>query len=289
MSGSRLSLVACTLVCCAAIGGALSVFFSPFLAPSRSLPPRMTDATAAARNPIGNSMYAPPKPEDAPADIRDAVLLGYNIMVKTREYAAPFVGNQLTCTSCHFNGGITKGPEAGGGLSLVGVAAKYPIYRQRELGSVDLTTRTNNCFERSMNGKPLPPDSKEMTALITYYQWISKGVPIYAEVPWLGLPALKGDHTPNPTAGKVVYSEKCAACHGKEGEGNLIGPPLWGPGSFNNGAGMHRLPTFAAFTYYNMPKGNPGLTVEESLDVAAYVATKPRPQFRGARPPASGT
>ncbi len=71
--------------------------------------------------------------------------------------------------------------------AIFGVAAIYPEYKKWEHYSVDLATRTNDCFERSMNGKPLPADSKEMTAIVTYYQWISKGLPIYAKIPWLGL------------------------------------------------------------------------------------------------------
>ena len=42
-------------------------------------------------------------------------------------------------------------------------------------------------LKRSMNGRSLPSDSKEMNAIITYYQWISKGLTIYVDIPWLGL------------------------------------------------------------------------------------------------------
>jgi len=117
-------------------------------------------------------------------------MLGYNIMTDTRKYADGYVGNRLDCDDCHFKGGITEGGK-NGGLSLVGVAATYPKFRKRQNYAVDLVARTNDCFERSMNGKPLPPDSKEMTAIVTYYQWISKGLPIYADIPWLGIKLIK--------------------------------------------------------------------------------------------------
>ena len=111
-------------------------------------------------------------------------------MVNTRKYVAAYVGNKLRCVSCHFKGGITEGGKRGG-LSLVGVGATYPKYRAREEYAADLVSRTNSCFERSMNGKPLPADSKEMAAILTYYQWISRGLPIYGDIPWLGLRPLK--------------------------------------------------------------------------------------------------
>ena len=51
--------------------------------------------------------------------------------------------------------------------------------------------------------------------------------------------------------GAQVYQANCASCHQADGQGQRNGvagdakgyryPPLWGPDSFNNGAGMHRL------------------------------------------------
>jgi thiosulfate dehydrogenase len=210
--------------------------------------------------------------------IRDAVLLGYNLMMETRKYAPKFVGNKLSCTNCHFHGGISQGGK-NGGISLVGVAATYPKFRKRQDAAVDLVTRINDCFQRSMKGKPLPPDGKEMTAIITYYHWISKGLPIYADIPWLGLRRIESAHLPDPAKGKRVFVEKCAPCHGTVGQGTGIAPPLWGNDSFNDGAGMHKPQTLAAFAEENMPKGNPDLTVADALDVAAFVAKQPRPHF----------
>ena len=58
-------------------------------------------------------------------------------------------------------------------------------------------------------------------------------------------------------------------------------PPLWGPDTFNNGAGMARIINFANFIHFNMPHGtdylNPQLTVENAWDIAAYVLSQPRP------------
>lgn len=277
MDNKRVRFTLLLLVTFALVGAVLALVFSRFLTFSelRGLP------TAAPEYPIraaGAVVYNPPSPQDAPESIKDAVLLGYQIMMETRKYAGAYVGNKLQCVSCHFKGGITEGGKSGG-LSLVGVGAVYPLFRTRQNYAADLITRTNSCFERSMNGKPLPPDSKEMAAILTYYQWISKGLPVYGDIPWRGLTHLKSPHVPDPTQGSRVFGQKCAMCHGASGEGNPIAPPLWGPQSFNDGAGMSHPPTCAAFSYLNMPWGNPDLTEDQALDVGAFVATRPRPHF----------
>jgi thiosulfate dehydrogenase len=221
--------------------------------------------------------FNPPKPENAPEKMRDAVMLGYNILMDTQKYASKYVGNKLNCRNCHFKAGSIEDT-----LSLVGVAATYPKYRTREKYSVDLVERTNSCFERSLNGKPLPANSKEMQAIMAYYHWISKGIPIYADVPWLGLKHLKSTHKPNATEGKKLFEDKCSPCHGKEGQG-IVAPPLWGNNSFNDGAGMSKLENFAAFDHAFMPKGNPDLSEAQALDIAAFVTSQPRPHFEKSR------
>lgn len=78
-------------------------------------------------------------------------------------------------------------------------------------------------------------------------------------------------------------------CHQTNGGGELnkdqIGyafPPLWGPHSFNNGAGLYRLSRMAGYVKANMPLGatynNPILTNEETWDVAAFIISKKTPK-----------
>lgn len=216
----------------------------------------------------------------APEEIRQLVRLGYNIMLQTPQYAAAYVGDRLSCTNCHFSGGNSTGGR-GAGLSLVGVAATYPSYNARSKTVMDLPARINNCFQRSMNGKPLPLNSREMLALVTYLHWISKGVPIYDKVPWLGWSKLSSSHVPNPKNGKIVYSTYCAMCHGKDGLGEIDNhiPPVWGPKAFNDAAGLSQQDTLASFIYYNMPyEENIQLTEEQALDVAAFIIRQPHPK-----------
>lgn len=216
-------------------------------------------------------------PEEAPEAIRGLARLGYKIVINTQEYAKEYAGDKLNCTSCHFAGGDTTG-GAGGGISLAGVAAKYPAYDERFKKVMDLPARINNCFMRSMNGKPLPLDSELMTALVTYLHWISKGIGIYTPVPWLGLTPLKSTHVRDVAQGERTYKVYCAMCHRDDGQGGPNTPPLWGPGSFNSEAGMNHLPTLAAFIYWNMPylASTPVLTQEEAIDVASFILQQSR-------------
>jgi thiosulfate dehydrogenase len=64
-----------------------------------------------------------------------------------------------------------------------------------------------------------------------------------------------------------------------------LNPPLWGPDSFNDGAGMSRLTDAANFIHFNMPNGtsfdDPYLGQADAWDVAAYVISQPRPKKAG--------
>ena len=265
----------------AIVGAGISLVFSKFIDFSdASEIATVAPKSIAAKQAENAVVFNPPLPQDAPTNIRNAVMLGYNILMDTRKYAGQYVGNKLTCSNCHFKGGMTQGGK-NGGLSLVGVAASYPQYKKRQNYSVDLVTRTNDCFQRSMNGKPLPADSREMIAIVTYYQWISKGLPIYNKIPWLGVKHLASAHMPDKVRGKQIFAHTCSMCHGGNGQGSPTAPPLWGNGSFNDGAGMAKLANLAGFAHLNMPLGNPDMSVEDALDVAGFVTTRPRPHFAG--------
>ena len=148
----------------------------------------------------------------------------------------------------------------------------------------------NDCFERSLNGKALERNSKEMEALVAYIKWVGKDVPKDEKVKGSGLVELPLlDRAASPAMGKIIYAQKCQSCHGADGEGmkQLSGkeyqfPPLWGKNSYNNGAGLYRVSNFARYVKANMPLGatydRPQLTDEEAWDLAAFVNSRPRPQ-----------
>ena len=73
-------------------------------------------------------------------------------------------------------------------------------------------------------------------------------------------------------------------CHGADGagqssDGEVVFPPLWGPKSYNWGAGMTGIDVAAGFIKANMPLSQGGrLSDQQAWDVAAYIDGKPRPQ-----------
>lgn len=255
------------------LGAWLLTFFRSTLVPKRlAMEPENAKQSAVA--PSGQPFFNPPRPEDAPESIRPEVMLGYKIMTETKKYAGEYVNNDLSCSSCHFEGGRSMNS-----ISLVGVGATYPRYRSRQEYTVDLALRVQDCFQRSMNGVAPALDSQVMQSLLVYLQWISKDIPIYAKLPWTLPSDLGNPHKPDAAAGGKVYTEVCAPCHGQTGQGTAIAPPLWGDGSYNSGAGMHRISTFSVFAWRFMPKNAPSLTQEQAIDVAAFVNGKPRPEL----------
>jgi len=197
-----------------------------------------------------------------------------------------YAGNNLACVSCHQQGAAK--PFA---MPWVGTHATFPQYRGREDEVSTIEERVNGCMERSMAGKPLPLDSREMKASVTYMHFLSKDVPVAAKIQGQGLPAFKApDRKADTVAGGKIYTEKCASCHGENGAGVRNGPvgsatgyafpPLWGNDTFNTGAGMNRLLTASSFIKANMPlgaaHGQPQLSDDEAYDVAAFVLSKPR-------------
>ncbi|MGI2260585.1 c-type cytochrome [Shewanella sp. GXUN23E] len=106
-----------------------------------------------------------------------------------------------------------------------------------------------------------------------------------AALPGRGFPKIaEPEQAYDPARGKLVYQAHCQTCHGADGQGQQMGgvynlPPLWGPQSFNWGAGMHRVNTAAYFIYENMPLGKSiQLTNQQAWDVAAYIDSQKRPQ-----------
>ncbi len=240
----------------------------------------------AANNPIPDATNAilqfnPPKLEDAPeGPLGDYIRWGYDMIQNTQETLPEYVGNKLSCASCHADGGLNISASP-----LVGSTTANPQYRPREGTVISMEDRINECFKRSMNGKPLDTNSEEMKAMISYLSYISTDMPVYGDIPWRGKSPMKIEGiTPNIEEGEKVYTQSCLACHAADGSGNgpLTGPALWGENSFNGGAGLARLSMLAGYTQKNMPKGAMGgiaqgeLTDQQAVDVAAYILSQAR-------------
>ncbi len=238
-------------------------------------------ALIAARG-VGSST-ADDEPERAVPDgpLGDAVRLGKDLVERTSTHplTKPYVGNVLNCTSCHLDNG--ENPEA---ASFIGVASAYPAWSPRDGRVITLEDRISNCFMRSCNGVSPPLGSRASVALAAYITWLSTDAPLRMNP--------KSPHGPNAvkplkiaaesadlTRGKAVYAEKCADCHADDGTGRKKTPPVWGPRSYNQGAGLAKPDQLAAWLKVAMPLDDPDLTDQEALDVAAYVDSHDRPPF----------
>jgi len=214
-----------------------------------------------------------------------SVRYGRELMLRTAYYIGPdgikgkYLGNKMNCTNCHQDAG-TK-PYA---FNLMSSHDNYPQYRGREDKVLTLAERVNNCVMRPHSGKPLPLDSDEMVAFLSYFKWISKFVP--KDSLFKGSKNLKIEFpavAASPEKGKVLFAENCARCHGIEGQGvfnadksGYVYPPLWGKFAYQPGSSMHRVIKQAQWLKGNMPfdkvtVGKPYLTDAQALDIAAYV------------------
>lgn len=137
---------------------------------------------------------------------------------------------------------------------------------------------------RPHNGKPLPLDSREMVAILSYLKWINSFVPKGAAVEGLKNMSVQFPNTAaSSQRGKEIFTQHCAGCHGGNGQGQLnadrtgfIYPPLWGAQAYQPGSSMHRIIKMARWLKANMPydkvtTGKPFLTDQQALDVAAFI------------------
>ena len=196
-----------------------------------------------------------------------------------------YTGTFMDCASCHLDTGARPGT-----LSLLQAVQRYPRFSGRDGRVGDLRDRINGCMTRSMNGKELDRESVQMRSMEMYIRQLNKQYAVMGEsrqLPDEPPTFSEPDRVADVAAGELVFEANCAVCHGADGQGLLAAieksegylfPPLWGPDSFNNGAGMTRLLTAARFIKARMPLGKPDLTDDEAYDVAAYMNSHKRPQ-----------
>jgi thiosulfate dehydrogenase len=239
---------------------------------------KQASAEPASSLPIPRT-WTPPDAKKIPSGpYGEAILLGMQIFTQTPKYASAYVGDQLSCSNCHLQGGTMSY-----GIALVGAPKWFPMFSERAKHDISLEDRIQECVTRSENGSPLPHAGPEMNALLSYLDWLSEQAEPRIEAPIRGLasvPALNGD----PVRGEAVYKQNCSTCHGEDGAGVAgILPALWGPAAYNEGAGMNQVRKMAAFVLRNMPQNNPGsLTPQQAYDVAAFVASKPHSAYNHA-------
>ena len=243
----------------------------------RATTPATRTATALPDSVAAPAGYSIPADSLIPGGpLGASVRRGRAILLATRDSLPDHVGNKLACTSCHLDAGTraSSGP-------WVGSFASFPQYNARAGRVIRIEDRVNECLRRSLAGAPLPENDRNMTDVVAYLAFLSRGVPSGTHSAWLGYRRLK-PRVPDAAVGESVFTAMCVRCHGASGEGTVAAPPLWGPQSFAIGAGMARIPVAAAFIRWNMPQDQAGtLSDQQAYDVAAFVLAHPRPDTPG--------
>jgi thiosulfate dehydrogenase len=227
-----------------------------------------------------NSFQPPPDSAIPAGKFGDVVRFGEQIFRDPATYAPQFVGNQMRCSNCHLEAGRQSGASP-----LWAAYTAYPAYRSKNGHVNSFEERLQGCFRYSMNGKVPKLGDPVLVALESYAYFLAKNLPTGETAAGRGFPALpKPPLPPDYTRGAEVYAQNCASCHGAHGLGQSSGgqvvfPPLWGPQSYNWGAGMTSIKSAAEFIRANMPLGLGGtLTAQQSWDVAAFIDSQVRPQ-----------
>ncbi len=230
---------------------------------------------------VPTATFTPPPDSAIPNDqFGQEVRRGREIFNETARYAPQYSGNVLSCANCHVDAG-----RLANSAPLWAAYVNFPAYRSKNKHVNTFEERMQGCFRFSMNGKAPPLGDPVLVALESYAFWLSTGAHVNEPISGRGYPKLpKPAEALDYVRGAKVFAEHCALCHGADGRGQRAGgaqvfPPLWGPESFNWGAGMANLNNAADFIEANMPLGLGGtLSDQEAWDVAYFMDSHERPQ-----------
>jgi len=96
----------------------------------------------------------------------------------------------------------------------------YPACQKKTGRGDTLASCIQGCLDYSRNGKASPASDEVITALQTYFLWLTKGAPVGMLVAGGGYPKLKKPPLPaDYEHGEKVYRQNCAQCHCADGQG----------------------------------------------------------------------
>ncbi len=221
----------------------------------------------------------------------EAVIKGCNLITETQTHVRGPIARQwrtdVTCQSCHLDAGDKRNAA-----SIAHAAVVLPHMYTAVNQPIRFDRRVLLCLSNSQNWYDLGLDAVEITYINIYANWLAqkdalpigiipegRGIPLLYDAQGLGASFL---------AGEKVYRNYCQSCHGPNGLGGAgrvfkdrEPPPIAGPHSFNASASLTDPFRFAGFVHANMPIGaskeNPILTVQQALDVSAYLTSLGRP------------
>lgn len=236
-------------------------------------------------------IWDPPDISNLPNTAEAALVrYGKELIANTALYLGPkgtvgTMSNGMNCQNCHLQAGTRVN-----GNCFALVACSYPKFKARSGLQESIEFRINDCMERSLNGRKLDSNSREMRAFVSYLKWLGRDVPKKNELKGMGIPQLPFlSRAASPASGKTGYANKCQRCHGINGEGLLksdssgyLYPPLWGQNSYNMSAGIYLISKLAGYIKFNMPYTDfaqePQVSDDEAWDIAAYICSQPRPE-----------
>ena len=269
-TGTAIMFAAATAV----VAGGLSYRFARSGATAAPRPAAVSSAATGGT-------FVPPPDSTIPNDeFGKVVRLGQQIFQHTATYAPRYTGNVLSCSNCHIDAG-----RLAHSAPLWAAYVSYPAYRSKNKHVNTFQERMQGCFRFSMNGKAPPLGDSVLVALESYAYWLATGAPVNRPIAGRNYPKVpKPAQAPDYARGEQVFAQHCAVCHGADGQGQRaagaqVFPPLWGPDSFNWGAGMGDVDKAAGFVKANMPLGlGNTLSDQDAWDVALFVDSHERPQ-----------
>ncbi|MBI4742491.1 MAG: c-type cytochrome [Betaproteobacteria bacterium] len=223
-------------------------------------------------------MHEPPLLSSVPAGPEgDLIRLGHKLVTDSAEASPEFAQNGLKCSSCH----LDEGRQPWSAPLWAAWAARATEGSFPEV--------VDACYTSAMGAKKGPgPTSRETVAISAYSRFLAGGLKegVSHEGRRLKMiPGIKEGTFDSPRAdekrGEAVFVKECVACHGADGAGNDAAPPLWGSRSYTSSSTMVMICCSSAFIKSFMPKGKADLSDQDALDVAAYVASQPRPAKGG--------
>jgi len=238
-------------------------------------------------------------------EVGKMVKLGEDIVTHTNTHpmTKDIITTNLTCMNCHLAGKDSRAGTTKNIGTFIGTSAAFPAYSSRHKRIQVLQERIDSCFLRCMSSKKSFMGTKAMSAVEAYVASLSDGEPMHMNTKGPRSHKItklwekntkkfaniyqKATHE-NYVAGKEIYQNKCAACHGQNGEGTDSFPALWGKDkhghwlSYGADGSMAKLKNSATWIQDNMPfQQERTLSDQEAADVALFVNAQERKSYKG--------